>query len=52
MFWILKEANAIVQSKDFDDDGESELLGVRVAAITILTVKGLIISYYNKTVLT
>ncbi len=37
VFWIIKESNAVFQSKDFDDDGVSEQLGISLAAVTILS---------------
>ena len=37
VFWIVKEADAIFQEKDFDGDGVIERLGVSVAAVTILS---------------
>jgi hypothetical protein len=36
-FWTIKEANAVFQSKDFDDDGQSEMLSINLAALTVLT---------------
>ncbi len=36
VFWIVKEADAVFQAKDFDGDGRSEQVGVSVAAVTVL----------------
>lgn len=35
MLWHLKEANAMIQSEDFDNDGTSECIGFTVSEITI-----------------
>ena len=35
MLWHVREANALFQSKDFDNDGKSECLGFTVSEITI-----------------
>lgn len=37
VFWILKEANAMLITKDFDGDGLSERIAVSVAAVSIIT---------------
>ena len=38
MLWHLKEANAMIQSEDFDNDGTSECIGFTVSEITIFQV--------------
>ena len=35
MMWHLKEANNLLMTKDFDDDGVSECIGITVSEITI-----------------
>ena len=39
MLWHIKEANALFQSKDFDNDGKSECLGFTVSEITVFKSK-------------
>ena len=39
MLWHIKEANAMIQSEDFDSDGTSECIGFTVSEITIFTVR-------------
>ena len=39
MLWHVKEANAMIQSEDFDSDGTSECIGFTVSEITIFTVR-------------
>ena len=38
MLWHVKEANAMIQSEDFDNDGTSECIGFTVSEITIFQV--------------
>ena len=37
ILWLAKEANAMLMSKDFDDDGRSERIGLNVDTIIIHT---------------
>ena len=37
IFWIVKESNALLMSKDFDDDGRSERVGLSVDSLIIFT---------------
>ncbi|XP_059096532.1 disintegrin and metalloproteinase domain-containing protein 10-like isoform X2 [Tigriopus californicus] len=37
MLWHIREANALFQSKDFDNDGLSECIGFSVSEITLFT---------------
>ena len=38
MLWHIKEANEMIQSEDFDNDGTSECIGFTVSEITIFQV--------------
>jgi hypothetical protein len=37
IFWILKEANSVLNAKDFDEDGKSEMLSIGLSGITVLS---------------
>ena len=38
MLWHIKEANTMIQTEDFDNDGPSECIGFTVSEITIFQV--------------